>query len=373
MRIASIVGTQLDLIHAAEISRVLRRDHDEVLIYPGRHYDFHASLALVEHLNLPEPEVSLDIGPNECEHLSGSLLARLERALIERQPDLIVVHGDSYLTLAGALAASNLHIPLAHLEAGRRSFNKRLPEEMNRVVTDRLSDVLFCSTLTDVQHLSAEGITAGVHFSGDVMLDAAQHFLPLARQQSSIFTRLGLSPGVYLLAMFNRVDNIDNPVRLRGIISAFNAIREPIVLPTQPHTRAAIERLGLTLAPHVLLIDPLNYADRLTLASNARTIVTDSGDVQRDAYCLTIPCITLGDSTEWPETVAAGWNRLVSAQPDRIIATVRDFNPPSDRPPIFGDGHAAERIGAILKANPIAFGQNYDRVPAQFISQAITV
>jgi UDP-N-acetylglucosamine 2-epimerase len=363
MKFVSIVGARPEFIQAAPVSRALRRAHREILIHTGQHYDYRMSQVFFEHLQLPEPDYNLEVGSGQHGAQTGEMLARLEEVLLSIKPDAVVIRGDTNSTLVGALAASKLHIPLIHIEAGERSYNKGMPEEINRLVADRLSDALFCVTQTAVRHLAEEGITRGVYFSGDVMLDALQQNLPLAQRESSILRRIGLYPGYYLLATVHRAYNTDNPANLRGIVAAFNAIREPIVFPVHPRTRGAIERLGLSFAPHVLAIEPVGYLDMLALESNARSILTDSGGVQREAYFLSVPCITLRTETELIGTVQAGWNILVGAQTDRIIATVRDFLPPVDHPPLFGDGHAAERIVETLDTGGLEFGQNYDRIP----------
>ena len=362
MRFVSVVGARPEFIQAAPVSRVLRRQHQEVLIHTGQHYDYRMSRVFFEHLQLPEPDIDLEVGSGSHGGQTGEMLARMERALLDVKPDAVIIRGDTNSTLVGALAASKLHIPLVHVEAGERSYNKRMPEEINRLVADRLADMLFCVTQTAVQHLAEEGIVGGVYFSGDVMLDALQQNLPVARAKSTILSRIGLPAGCYLLATVHRASNTDDPANLRQIVSAFNAIREPIVFPVHPRTRSVIDRLELSFAPHVLPIEPVGYLDMLALESNARAILTDSGGVQREAYFLAVPCITLRDETELTETVQVGWNRLVGARPESIIETVRNFVPPADHPPLFGDGHAAERIVDRMADGTLGFGQNYDRV-----------
>jgi UDP-N-acetylglucosamine 2-epimerase len=364
MRFVSIVGARPEFIQAAPVSRVLRRHHQEILIHTGQHYDYRMSRVFFEHLQLPEPDIDLEVGSGSHGEQTGEMLARLERALLEVKPDAVIIRGDTNSTLVGALAASKLHIPLIHIEAGERSYNKRMPEEVNRLVADRLSDMLFCVTQTAVRHLAEEGIVNGVSFSGDVMLDALLQNLPVARAESTILSRIGLPAGYYLLATVHRASNTDNPDNLRRIVSAFNAIREPIVFPVHPRTRSVVDRLGLSFASHVLMIEPVGYLDMLMLESNARAILTDSGGVQREAYFLSAPCITLREETELIETVQVGWNQLVGTQLERIIETVRDFVPPEDHPPLFGDGHAAERIVDRITDGTLGFGQNYDRVAA---------
>ncbi len=371
MRIVSVVGARPEFIQAAPVSRALRGRHQEILVHTGQHYDYRMSQVFFEHLSLPEPDVNLEVGSGGHGQQTGEMLARLERTLLEWKPDLVIVRGDTNSTLAGALAAAKLHIPLAHVESGERSFNKRMPEEINRLVADRVAEALFCITRSAVRHLADEGIVNGVHYTGDVMLDALQQNLPIARLRSTIVSRLGLDTDGYLLATVHRAGNTDDPARLRDIVAAFNAVREPLVFPIHPRTQSAIERLGLSFAPHVRAIEPVGYLDMLLLESHARAILTDSGGVQREAYFLSIPCITLRDETELMETVEAGWNRLVGTHPERILATVRDFAPPAAHPPLFGDGHAAERIAEILDRAPIGFGQNYDRSLAQPADQFV--
>jgi UDP-GlcNAc3NAcA epimerase len=374
MKIVSIVGARPEFIQAAPVSRALRRRrHQEILVHTGQHYDYRMSRVFFEHLQLPEPDLNLEVGSGGHGEQTGDMLISMERALLEVQPDLVIIRGDTNSTLVGALAASKLHIPLVHIEAGERSYNKRMPEEINRLVADRLSDLLFCVTQTAVQHLAEEGIVNGVYYSGDVMLDVLLQSLPVARAQSTILSRVGLPAGYYLLATVHRAYNTDDPGNLRRIVSAFNAIREPIVFPVHPRTRAALDRLGMNFAPHVLAIEPVGYLDMLMLESNARAILTDSGGVQREAYFLSIPCITLRQETELVETVQAGWNQLVGIQPDRILTAVRDFIPPADHPPLFGDGQAAERIADAIESGPIEFGRNYDRVAMPLMPTAVTL
>jgi UDP-N-acetylglucosamine 2-epimerase len=373
MKIVSIVGARPEFIQAAPVSRALRRQHREILIHTGQHYDYRMSRVFFEHLQLPDPDIDLEVGSGSHGEQTGEMLMSLEHALLDVKPDCVIIRGDTNSTLVGALAAAKMHIPLVHIEAGERSYNKRMPEEINRLVADRLSDLLFCVTRTAVRHLAEEGIVSGVHFSGDVMLDALQQNLPVARTTSTILSRIGLHAGYYLLATVHRAVNTDNPENLRSIVGAFNAIREPIVFPVHPRTRAAIDRLGLAFAPHVLAIEPVGYLDMLLLESNARAILTDSGGVQREAYFLAIPCITLRDETELHETVEAGWNQLVGTNPEQIIATARDFMPPVEHPLLFGDGHAAERITDIISHSALEFGQNYDRVAVSLPARVATI
>jgi UDP-GlcNAc3NAcA epimerase len=362
LKIVSVVGARPEFIQAAPVSRALRQEHHEVLVHTGQHYDDRMSRIFFEDLDLPQPDYNLGVGSGPHGRQTGEMMARLEEVLFREQPDLVIVRGDTNSTLAGALAAAKLHIPLAHIEAGERSFNKRMPEEINRLVADRLADLHFCITRRAVQHLAREGITEGVFFVGDVMLDAVRIYLPRALERApALLEQLDLSPGGYLLVTVHRAGNTDSPHRLAGILSALNAIPEPILFPVHPRTRQALERYGLQAADHVRLIEPVGYLDMLALEAHARMILTDSGGVQREAYFLGIPCLTLREETELMETVEVGWNLLVGTDPRRIVEAWRSFRPRGPRPPLFGDGHAAERIAAVLCQSPPRFGQHYRR------------
>ena len=320
----------------------------EILVHTGQHYDYLMSQAFFDELDLPAPDYNLEAGSGSHAQQTAKMLVRLEQTLLREQPDLVIVRGDTNSTLAGALAASKLHLVVAHIEAGERCFDRSVPEEINRLVVDQLADVHFCATRVAVGHLAAEGITACVHWVGDVMLDVMLQHQPIARRSSSVLGRLALEPGAYALVTIHRQANTDDPVRLGQLVRALNGVRETVILPAHPRTRKALSRLGARLASHVRLIEPVSYSDMLVLEENARLIATDSGGVAREAYCLAIPCLTLRESTEWVETVDAGWNRLVGTDPERILEAWFDFSPPAERPPIFGDGTAAQRIARVL-------------------------
>jgi UDP-N-acetylglucosamine 2-epimerase len=251
--------------------------------------------------------------------------------------------------LAGALAASKLRVPLAHIEAGERSFNREMPEEINRIVSDRVSDLLFCISSGAVAHLAAEGITNGVHYVGDVMLDAVNQMAPIAAAHSTLRDQLGVQRGRYILATVHRASNTDDPSNLRNIVTALNQISMPVVFPIHPRARQAIDRLGLSFGPDVRAIAPVGYLDMLALEHGAEAIVTDSGGVTREAYFLGVRCLTLRDETEHVGTVQAGWNLLVGTNPERVLDAIEHFRPAAAHPPIFGDGHAAEHIVRILE------------------------
>jgi len=276
------------------------------------------------------------------------MLKRIEEVLLKERPDWVLVYGDTNSTLAGALAAAKLHIPVAHVEAGLRSFNREMPEEVNRVLTDHISDLLFCPTETAVRNLAREGITKGVHNVGDVMYDAVLHNVDIAEQRSHILEKLGIEPKAYLLATVHRPQNTDRAENLRSILGAFNALDELIVFPAHPRTSEAIERLGYPLRSHVKLIEPVSYLDMLVLEKHACLILTDSGGVQKEAHFFGAPCLTLREETEWVETVEAGWNVLVGADEERIVEAVRGFQPAGKRAAIFGSGRASETIVELL-------------------------
>ena len=298
------------------------------MVHTGQHYDYEMSGIFFDGLDLPSPDVNLGVGSGSHGRQTAAMLKGIEDVLLADRPDAALVYGDTNSTLAGALAASKLAVPLVHVEAGLRSFNRRMPEEINRVVADHLSDLLFCPSDTAVNNLAAEGISRNVHQVGDVMLDV----LNWARRRASaspdtILERLGLKQGRYVLATVHRSENTDATWRLSSILAAFNSLEEPVVFPIHPRTRRVIAEAGFVLEPHVRLIDPLGYLDMVTLSASARLILTDSGGLQKEAYWLGVPCVTLRDETEWVETVQAGWNTLVGSDDERIVEAARDVRP----------------------------------------------
>ena len=349
MKVVSIIGARPEFIQATPVSRVLRQRHTEILVHTGQHYDYKMSQTFFDELGTPAPDYNLEVGSGQHGKQTADILIGIEQVLLQEKPDWVIVRGDTNSTLAGALAASKLHIPLAHIEAGERSFDKRMPEEINRLVADRISDLHFCVSQTALKHLADEGITQTTHHVGDVMLDAMLHNKAIAARNSTVLQSLGLQVGAYVLVTVHRAANTDDPARLRGIVQALNAANETVVFPVHPRTRKKIEELGVAFASHVKAIEPVGYFDMIVLEGNARLIATDSGGVQREAYFLDKPCITLRDETEWTETVTVGWNKLVGAMPEKIMQAWRNFSPPSAKPPIFGDGSAAEKIVGILE------------------------
>ena len=354
MKIVTIVGARPQFIKAAPVSTALREAGiDEYLVHTGQHYDHEMSRVFFDEMGIAAPDTNLGIGSGSHGEQTGRMLMGIEEVLLAQKPERALVYGDTNSTLAGALAAVKLHIPVAHVEAGLRSFNRQMPEEHNRVLTDHCADLLFCPTQTAVDNLEDEGITEGVHLVGDTMYDAALKFGEIAKKRSGILQDLGLAPKKYLLATVHRPYNTDLPKNLRNILEAFRAAGETVVFPAHPRTRAKIEEFGTkyvqTAASNLILIPPVGYLDMLVLAQNARMILTDSGGLQKEAYFYKVPCLTLRPETEWVETVAAGWNRLVGAEKEGIIEAIHSFKPPAGEPQqLFGDGRAAERIAEVL-------------------------
>lgn len=348
MIVATVVGARPQFIKAAPVSAALRRQAREILIHTGQHYDDRLSDVFFREMALPEPDYHLGIGSASHGRQTGQMLAAIEEVLLAERPDAVLVYGDTNSTLAGALAAAKLHIPVAHVEAGMRSFDRAMPEEINRVVADHVSTLLLCPTETAVRNLAAEGLRAGVHLVGDVMYDALLRFLPLARTRSRVLDELGVAPRAYVLATVHRAANTDDPARLERIVRGLGELDGPTIFPVHPRTAKALVAAGLALPPSVRCVEPLGYLDMLRLAEQARLIVTDSGGVQKEAYMLGVPCLTLREETEWPETVRAGWNRLVGTDTGRLVAAARSFVPPTERPLLFGDGVAAERVASLI-------------------------
>lgn len=351
MKIATVVGARPQFIKAAPVSRVLRQKHEEILIHTGQHYDANMSDVFFEELHIPKPDYHLGIGSGRHGAQTGAILEKVEEVLLNEKPDALLVYGDTNSTLAGALAAVKLHIPVIHIEAGLRSFNRRMPEEINRVLTDHVSEWLFCPTDTAVKNLAKEGITRGVHQVGDVMYDAFLFNKELADQKSRILETYGLKAKEYILCTIHRAENTDDPTRLKEILTALSQVQKPVVLPLHPRTRKIISEQGFSefLTGNVKVIEPVGYLDMIALEVNAWKLVTDSGGVQKEAYFAGVPCITMRDETEWVETVDVGWNQLTGANAERILSAIEKFLPPSEHPPIFGEGHSAEQFLKLLE------------------------
>lgn len=349
MKIVSIVGARPQFIKAASISRALKNWHQEILVHTGQHYDYEMSEVFFAELELPLPQYQLNVGSASHGVQTGRMLIGIEEVLIAEQPDWVLVYGDTNSTIAGTLAAAKLHLKVAHIEAGLRSFNRDMPEEINRVLADHLSTLLLCPSETAKLNLKAEGIEKGVHVVGDIMADALLFAREKANKHSSILNTLNLKPKSYLLTTVHRAENTDNEANLLSIIHALDQLSELVVFPVHPRTRAVLDRLNYKPKPHVLLLEPVGYFNMLMLEESARLILTDSGGVQKEAYWLGIPCITLRNETEWIETVQLGWNILVGANDDQIIQAVQSFKPSATRPVLYGDGHSAECCIKLLE------------------------
>jgi len=366
VRIVSVVGARPQFVKAATVSRAIAAYNEtgrgstleEKLVHTGQHYDDNMSEVFFEELEIPRPAYNLGVGSGSHGEQTGRILERTEQVLLGEKPDLVLVYGDTNSTLAGALAAAKLHIPVAHVEAGLRSFVRAMPEEINRVLTDHISDLLFCPTPTAVTNLTREGIGRGVHRVGDVMYDSTLFY---ARKAASLeedtLRRLGIAPKSFYLATVHRAENTDNQERLAGIFEAFGAIATqdcPVIVPLHPRTVKYIRQYGLRVSDAVSIIEPASYLEMVVLEKNAHKILTDSGGVQKEAYFLGVPCVTLRDETEWVETVEAGWNILAGSDQRAIVTAVNAPAPPAmPQGGVYGNGDAATRICEILAQNCI--------------------
>jgi UDP-GlcNAc3NAcA epimerase len=339
LRVLTVVGARPQFIKAAPVSRVLRAKHDEFLLHTGQHYDVEMSEVFFKELGIPAADRNLEVGSGGHGAQTGAMLAGIESVAEEYRPDWVLVYGDTNSTLAGAIAGAKLQVRVAHVEAGLRSFDRRMPEEINRVVADHVSDLLLCPSQIAVDNLKREGVVRGVAMVGDVMLD-------LFLRQGRVATRE--ADGYYLLTL-HRPENVDDPERLRTLLSAVAAPGKKVVFPVHPRTHEVIDRAGIALPDNVHATDPIGYREMVALETGAELILTDSGGVQKEAYFAGTPCVTLRESTEWPETVAAGWNLLVGSDPDAIASAIKSFRPQGSRPDLYGDGYAAERVVAALE------------------------
>ncbi len=356
MKVLTVVGARPQFIKAASVSRVLREAHVEILVHTGQHYDDAMSDAFFRDLQVPKPDVNLEVGSAPHGAQTGEIMRRLEPVVIEHQPDAVLVYGDTNSTLAAAVVASKVAFAegrrplLAHVEAGLRSFNREMPEERNRIVADHLADLLLAPTATAVAHLEREGLAGRTQLVGDVMVDSfhwaasrVDLHLPEAAREN---------PDFVLLTM-HRAENVDEPHRLAGWMDAVDVGR-PVIFTVHPRTRAALERAAIRLPGNVIAIDPVGFLQMVALEHAAAAIATDSGGVQKEAYLAGVPCITLRRETEWVETVETGWNRLVGAEPSGLRAALEDETfmnrSARPRPDLYGDGNAARRIVAALEA-----------------------
>lgn len=357
IKVVTIVGARPQFIKAAAISRLIRDQYsdqiEEVIVHTGQHYDGNMSQVFFDELDIPCPRYHLEIFGGNHGAMTGRMLEATENVLLSEKPDWVLVYGDTNSTLAGALAAAKLHIPVAHVEAGLRSFNMRMPEEINRILADRVSTLLFCPTYAAVANLRAEGFGNNVHKVGDVMFDVALYYREKARRHSTAMARLGLLAGDFVLATCHRAENTDNPDRLGNIAAALAEISKslPVVLPLHPRTRKQLAEYNLDgLLGKTMVTDPLPFLDMVALEQAAKLIVTDSGGVQKEAFFYGVPCITMRNETEWVETVETGWNQLAGTCIDTIVRAYSMAKRPTsglDSYP-YGDGNAAHGILEIL-------------------------
>jgi UDP-GlcNAc3NAcA epimerase len=357
MHIFTIVGARPQFIKAALVSQAIEKTAGmrETLLHTGQHFDDNMSAIFFDELDIPAPGFNLGIHGGHHGEMTGRMLQGIERMLLDSAPDWVLVYGDTNSTIAGALAAAKLHIPVAHVEAGLRSFNRRMPEEINRMLTDHAADLLLAPTRTAVQNLAKEGIAAEkVQLTGDVMYDAALHYKEISLRRSRILVRLDLVDRPYVLCTIHRAENTDDPQRLRNIFTALDMLAKEVrvVLPLHPRTLAVLATAGLdkSFHPNLMVIDPVGYLDMVRLESSAALIATDSGGVQKEAFFHRVPCVTLRDETEWVELVGAGWNRLaVPDNPERVLEAMRNaIGTAGTNLPLYGNGDAVERIVQAL-------------------------
>jgi UDP-GlcNAc3NAcA epimerase len=350
VRIVTIIGNRPQFVKAAAVSRKLREVHEELIVHTGQHYDDELSRIFFDELDVPAPDRELRIGSGSNTTQTARMLTALEPVLAELEPALVLVYGDTNSTLAGALGAAQSGIPVGHVEAGMRSFDRTMPEELNRVLTDHASDLLLCSTQTARRNLEREGARGQAHVVGDVMADVSLAFRDIAAESSTVLANLSLEPEAYLAVTAHRAGNVDRPDRLHRLVDLLEALPSPVIFPVHPRTRDRLAAAGLDeRLDGVRLVPPLGYLDFLELVRNARGVLTDSGGVQKEAYLLGVPCVTLRDTTEWVETVETGWNVLVDLDRDAALAAL-DRPLPRERPELYGGGYAADRVRDVVAA-----------------------
>ncbi len=352
MQVMTVVGARPQFIKAAVVSRAIANANrlappviiQEELIHTGQHYDYAMSQSFFEEMDIPKPAANLQVGSGSHGEVTGAMLAGLEREMVARRPDLVLVYGDTNSTLAGALAAVKLHLPIAHVEAGLRSFNMHMPEEVNRILTDRVATYLFCPSATSQAHLAREGIVEGVHVVGDVMYDAARHYARKAREPKH--------EGEFALASLHRAENTDDPPRLRRVVAALAQAPIPVLLPLHPRTRRVMQDEGITARGKLRFAEPFSYFEMIGHLQQCRFVITDSGGVQKEAYYFGKKCITVREETEWTELVEAGANRVVGTQEAAILNAFEwALAPLPMLPDLYGNGSAGEMIVDILASS----------------------
>lgn len=349
MKIVTIIGARPQFVKASVVSHALRRKGvEEILVNTGQHYDENMARIFFEEMGIPRPDYDLGVGSGSHAAQTSASLIGIEEVLIKEKPDGVIVYGDTNATIAGALAASKLHIKLYHIEAGLRSYNREMPEEINRVVTDVLSDLLFVPTQVAVDNLKQEGLTRGVHVVGDVMVDSLIKYTALAETKSDVLERLSVNSDGYVLMTIHRPSNTDAPERLRAILEQTGRSRLPVIFPVHPRGRQRIDDLMQGSTSNIQLIEPVGYLDMMLLEKHAAFIITDSGGVQKEAYLHKTKCLTVRAETEWVETVRDGWNHLVGERLDAIPELLENFPEPTGWYEHYGNGRSAERIAELI-------------------------
>jgi UDP-GlcNAc3NAcA epimerase len=349
-KICTVIGARPQFIKASPLSEVLRENFDEIIIHSGQHYSYSMSDIFFKELNMPKPHYNLAVGSSTHGDQTGTMLCKIEKVFLDEAPDFVLVYGDTNSTLAGALAASKLHIPVIHIEAGLRSFNKKMPEEINRILTDHVSQLLFVPSQVSINNLNNEGIFNGIYEVGDIMYDAILNGKERADRSSKILAELNLKRNSYILSTIHRAENTDDKLKMTNIVSSFSKIEKEIIIPLHPRTKKMMIEYGLEFPSNVKVIEPVGYLDMIQLMQNAFCVLTDSGGIQKEAYYLDVPCVTLREQTEWLETLDVGWNTLVEIETDIIINAINKSNNVRNlpHPNLYGSGDTAQRIVNIL-------------------------
>jgi len=355
MKIVSIIGARPQFIKAAALSRYLKSipDVKEIILHTGQHYDNNMSDNFFSELDIPIPDYNLQVGSDTPARQTAKMMMGIEDIVFKEWPDFILIYGDTNSTIAGALVGAKLHIPIAHVEAGLRSYDREMPEEINRVVSDAISTILFCPTQTAVNNLKRIGITKGVYNVGDIMLETYLYYKDQAQKNSEILNKLNLKPKEFILCTIHRASNTDNIENLKNIFIGLTNSKESIILPLHPRTKKKInqnESFKKYIGSNIKIIDPVGYFDMICLEANAKKIVTDSGGVQKEAYFNKVPCITLRENTEWIETIEQSVNQLVGVDPEKIKESINNFLPPEQNylKNLYGDGKTSAKILEIL-------------------------
>jgi UDP-N-acetylglucosamine 2-epimerase (non-hydrolysing)/UDP-GlcNAc3NAcA epimerase len=349
VKVVTVIGNRPQFVKAAAVSGPLRAEHEELLVHTGQHYDDELSAIFIRELDVPPPEIELNLGGGTNTQQTSRMLGALGELLLDHDPDAVLVYGDTNSTLAGALAAAQARIPVAHVEAGMRSLDRAMPEELNRVLTDHAADLLLVSSAVAAANLAREGVAGEVQVVGDVMVDVHRLLAPRAGADDGPLREAGVRAGEYLLATAHRAGTVDDPRRLAALVELLLSLDLPVVLPLHPRTRARLAAAGLLdrLAAGTILRPPLGYLAFAALLTRAAAVLTDSGGVQKEAYLAGVPCVTLRDSTEWVETVDSGWNVLVDLDASAAHAALAR-SAPAERPELYGDGHAGARVAAAM-------------------------